>query len=585
MTSVSKTVLRPVPDLGPYYTQTEQNAAFDVLEANIQRISDQLDATRIGQSLYLYDAPIDSLSKVSQPVYWNAANGRFEQSKIELQTINDRVFATDSSEAWALVIKRCSADRADLLISGVATLDLTESAGSPAPTGKFYLTDQKGILSATPLNSVLVPVLVATGQGDIIFRPWFADTFPRYVPKLLELSPAAAGNAIVQSGKAVINNPNPSAQGWLPANHSAFGGNQPSGAKFGYNIAADADLDSAWPPLDPASCRIYYEAGGTESVGAQVLLGNDNNRLLINDDGIWWMTDCDDQAPWDIPKDGGTTGTCPKPYARKMTLEADFGIHGEEQAGAVSSLGSQVPWLKSYKKGTTTPATAGPLELGIDVTELFDNDESILGLALKGIEDGKFLRGPVVAGLKAENASINISGGLLFQGYRYGRVSLSVSASKDLDLLPMETKLDQATTEHYGETIALGLPPGINSNFVSTFHIPGAVPAASQVRFQFWILAQTLINLPTGMTTQFRRFQAPPDGETQMDIPSFGSVAFNYTPGMQVSPGKYVRALTDSIEVSGGDTLYLQVGRAGATDGVSADVHILKHYGQFVIGE
>lgn len=580
MNSVSQTLLQDLFTLDAYYDHNQLNDLFDIVEHNLGRMAAQIDSTRIGQSLFAYDAAVESSLQVGEPVYFNSANQRFERTQIQVLNSGGRLYAAESSEAWGLVSLKCSADRAHILLSGLGEINLFSSTGEAAPTGKFYLSSVAGKLSGAPDSSIVVPVLIATGTGEVLFRPWFADTFPRYVPSLVDLLTSPAGTPATSGGVVVINGANPGLQGWLPATHPTFEGNQPAGAKFGYNRSRDEKLAQAWPPLDPAACKIYLESGGSSSFGSRVLL-NSNNRVLVNEDGIWWMNNCPGQTPWDIPAEGSTSGTCPLPYARRMVLEADFGVYGGSLPSNISSLKSNIPWLKYYKQGTTNTADVGNLSLNLDATSLYETTASTGSLAIKSVaSSGKLNSGPVVVGVKSVSPSLAIVGGTSTSGgYKYGQLDLSVTSSKDFDLLPVDTQLFSAQTESYAETLAIGLPPQRPSSFVSTYHIPHTVPDNSTIRFVFWLMAQTLINLPTGLKTRVRVFKNPDAADQQ--IPAESALVLNYQPGKQLASGHYTVADTNLVTVSGGDMVYIRFSRDGGTDGVSGELHVLKQFAKF----
>lgn len=580
MPSVSQLQLRALTALDQFYSVAELNYLFDQLLANDQLLAGVIDTERIGQANFAYNAPTSSEVEVGQPVYFNEANQQFEPSMLATIRSGGRLYAAASAECWGLVHTKCSPDRAHLLLSGIASVDLSASVGSASPFGKYYLSRSAGQLSDTIDDAIVAPVLLATGSGEVIFRPWFADTFPRYVPHIRTLVTSPAGTAVTGSGATTISNPNPGAAGWLPASHASFGGNQPSGAYFGYNLAADSVLSVAWPPLEPQLCKIYYESGGDLSRGSRVFLGDETSRLIVNEYGIWWMRNCTGQLPWDIPLDGlaGQT-TCPKSFDRRMVLEATFGVGQDVSATSVSSLVSRAGWLKVLRRNSTPEADTGDLDLAIDDAQLVGATNDTASLAFKRYLDGKFTRGPVVTSVRSVSNSLSITGeAQLTGGYQYGALELNVTASKDFDLLPVDTQLFGATTEAYEATIAVGLPAGRNTSFVSSFHIPSSVDAGSTVRFILWILAPSNLTLPAGLTSKTRRFGVP---VTTLAIPTENDLVLDYTVGTALAAGSYLQIETDLMEVTGGETVYLRIGRAGSGDGVGAEIKVLKHFARF----
>ena len=183
-------------------------------------------------------------------------------------------------------------------------------------------------------------------------------------------------------------------------------------------------------------------------------------------------------------------------------------------------------------------------------------------------------------GVAAGSSSLQITGGFKKGNMHYGDITISVVTSKDYDLLPVDTQLFSAQTEAYADTMAIGLPAQRNSSFVSAYHVPVAVADGSTLRFVFWLLSNTVISLPAGLKTYVRRFAEPADAE-KLDLPVESEVVLNYTSGNVLTAGKYLRVTTELVEVSGGDTVYIRFARAGATDGESAELHVLKQYAKF----
>jgi len=579
MSTVSSIYLTDPNVLGSYYDQDDLNRIVSQLQANIGKISSLITTTRIGQAVFAFDASVDPAAQVGQPVFFSVANSRFEQSKLSLLVgPGGRTYASESSEAWGIISEKCAGDRAHILISGVASIDLTASVGTAAPAGKHYLTEAAGRLSSTIKHPLVVPVLLATGSGDVIFRPWFAETFPRYTPAKIELSTAPAGTAVASGGVSSIASPSALSLGWLPASHSVFAGKAPLGAKFGYNWKQDAQLKYGWPPINPSESRVYFEVGGAKSVGAEVLL-SDGIRLTINADGIWWMLDSVTQTPWTYLADGATTGTRPYPLPRKMYLETDLTAQGTELLTGVTSLSTKIPWLEVLGRGTSNAASIGDLQLAIDDSKLYTELVSDDGVVLKSLLEGKFVRGTAVSSLRSASPAITLSGQQDSSGQFIGPVLMQFAGSKEFDLLPIDTQLFNATTEAYGDLMALGLPPGRTSSFVCSFHVPTSVPANSNLKFILWLSGGQTYSVPSSLSLTSRVFGRPTAATA---IPTENALALTIPSGLSVPVGKYVEVSSANVVVSGGDTVYLRVARAGASDSVGTEIHVLKQFAVFV---
>lgn len=581
--SVSNFYLSDLANLPSDYDVTDLNERIAESNRKFQRIVSVINTTNVVQSNMALDASIDPVAQVGQPVFFNTGTNRFELSRLQIQSSpSGRLYASMSSEAWGIIHKKCASNRADVLLSGLASIDLTASTGQASPSGKFYLTTTAGAMASSPDHSIIVPVLLATGAGQVLFRPWFADTYPRYVPAIVEVMRTVAGTPVNSGNVITITSPNPNVLGWLPANHAVFGGNAPVGAVFGYNWKQDNELSVGWPPVNPAEAKLYIEAGGTTSKGSRVLLGNDGQRLIINEFGIWWMTANASQVPWAIPVDGQPSGTNPLAITPKLVLEADLVVYGSDEISGIGSLDSTVDWLKFVKQGTNNPANVGELALSLDTAEM---TSSLIGYgttSLGPVVDGKFARNYQVSSLRAGNAAVSLNGTIVGGSY-VGPVTISVIAARDMDLLPTDTQLFGATTESYAEEMAIGLPASCNTRFVNSYHIPNAVTANSSIVFELWITSQGQLSLPIGLELSTRVFSQPTGSPLALATkPLLNLLGINYTPGVVIPSGQYAKIESDVLTVSGGDLVYLQMARNGLTDGVSAEVHVLKLIGRFV---
>lgn len=580
MPTISEIILTNLSQLTEFYDHDDLNRVLGEIQANIRKVSGLITTSRIGQGVFAFDVAIDPAVKVGQPVFYNTTTNRFERSKLTILVgAGGRTYAGPESEAWGLVSEKCAGDRAHLLISGLASISLLDSAGVASPAGKFYLSTAAGRLENSVVNSLIVPVLLATGTGDVIFRPWFADTFPRYTPAMVELVTAPAGTATNVGNISTITAANPLNTGWLPATHSVFGGLAPAGAKFGYNWKRDAQLQSGWPPINPAAATIFFDVGGGESSGYRSVV-SDGERLTINANGIWWMQDTVGQTPWTYLSEGATSGSRPHPQSRRMYLEADLTVQGTELRTGVTSLTSTIPWLDTVSRGTNSAATVGDVALQLDLVNMFESLTDVSGVALKGFANSKFLAGPVVAELYPGDSTVTLSGTRSAGGGYIGAVTISVNSNKEFDLLPTDSQLFGATMEAYGDLIAIGLPPSRTSSFVNAFHVPASVSANAKLRFVLWLTGPQTYTVPASITLGTRVFTRP--SGAAVTIPTEGSLALTVPASTSVAAGKYIELVSADLTVSGGDTVYLRITRTGSGDGVGSEMHILKNFAVFV---
>lgn len=605
--------LSPLPNS---FTTSDLNLRLDTLQKNIEFLGAILSTAREGSALLGFNAQIDPAIQVGQPVYYNTTTKRFELSKLDLVKSGCNVYAGPSSDVWGLVIKKCAADRAHLLLDGITAVDMTASTGSAVVSGKWYLSRTAGMLQNTPDELMVSPVLLATGDGDVLFRPWFADNFARFIDKTIQISPFPAGIITNSGGITTLSSVDPSIAGWLPASHSVFGGNSPTGARFGYNWSVDSGLKDVWPPICPSDARILSDPGGKLTMGYFTVLGKDDDRLVIDENGIWWMTDRTTQLPWDmfyqdcgcgsdiedvilqintafINNSGNTqvmlvsapdsSGAGPYPYPRRMWVEGQFAGEYRSLLESVYSLKSSIPWVDVVRRGTNDSAERGDLELRLDAKDAINNDpQDYSGVALKQFDaDGRFKQGPVVTSIRSASSSLVISNGeALGGGVWAGQLTLSVSTSKDFDALPLRVQLFGATTEAYADTIGIGLRPNIDSNFVTEFHIPHGLLGNHSIQFNMWFLAPENMVLPQNIKASYLRMKNATS--LAQPIGQFQDMTLSYPTSSTLQAGTYVAGQTGPITVAGGDTVYLKIARSGKTDGVAGMVVVLKVVGKFV---
>ncbi|GIW89581.1 MAG: hypothetical protein KatS3mg109_0013 [Pirellulaceae bacterium] len=616
MTQISNYKVSSLSPLPSAYSVADLNSRLDTLQKNIEFLGAIMATAREGSALIGFNAQVDPVVQVGQPVYYNTTTKRFELSWLDLIRSAGTMFAGPSSDVWGLVIKKCADDRAHLLLDGVTSVDMTASTGSPIVSGKWYLSRTAGMLQSSPDQILVSPVLLGTGDGDILFRPWFADNFARFVPRTIPISPFPAGLITNAGGITTLSSVNPAIAGWLPASHSVFGGKSPVGARFGYNWSVDPNLRDIWPPIYPDETYLLNDPGGNTTPGYATVVGKDGDRLIVDENGIWWMTDRTTQLPWDMqyqdcgcttPIDdlilsintafinnagntqvmlvggSGSSGAGPLNYPRRLWVEGQFAGQYRSLLETVYSLRSSIPWIDVVRRGTNTEADRGDLELRLDASELVQNDpQDYAGVALKQADpSGKLTQGPVVTSIRVSGAGLSILGGNdLGNGVWSGQLTLAVNANKDFDILPLRVQLFGATTEAYRETIGIGLRPSIDSNFVTEFHVPHALVGSHSLQFRLWLLAPEAMTLPQGITASYMRLQRATS--VAQSVGSFNSLTISYPTSNSLNAGTYVSAITGAISVSGGDTVYLRVSRAGKTDGVNSMVTVLKVIGEFV---
>jgi len=260
------------------------NRPLQQLDQNIKYLKDIIDAAHLGSTVYAREQTVESTLEVGMPVYWNTSNGRFEAAiaKTETDPFTGYVRASPASEVWGIIALKHEAKNADILLFGYAPIDIkaaTDSSGV-VPAGTYYLSGVNEGKLILQKPAITAPVLRADGSGNVFVNPSFVDfldnhqhfkfdllmepagtTFPPYVGfqtggyRPDRSSPSPVNNPVVHT----IGNADSSLRGWLPADDAVFEGNAPDGAKFGYNLSAEPQLDNLFPPIPLESVDVELQ--------------------------------------------------------------------------------------------------------------------------------------------------------------------------------------------------------------------------------------------------------------------------------------------------------------------------------------
>lgn len=263
------------------------NRPLRQLDQNIQYLKDIIDAAHLGSTVYAREQAVESTLEIGMPVYWNTNNGRFEGAiaKTETDPNTGYVRSSPAAEVWGIIAAKHAANNADILLFGYANIDIkaaTDSSGI-VPAGTYYLSGVNAGKLILQKPSITAPVLRADGSGNVFVNPSFVDfldnhqhfkfdllmepagnTSPPYVGVGTggSMPPQTGGGANASVWNPVIHritNADSNLRGWLPADDAIFDGNAPLGAKFGYNLSAEPQLDNLFPPIPLESVDVELQ--------------------------------------------------------------------------------------------------------------------------------------------------------------------------------------------------------------------------------------------------------------------------------------------------------------------------------------
>lgn len=550
------------------------NAELARLSGNDDFLYSLLKITRLGQALFICDAPVIGVS-LGEPVYYDEATKAYKPAFIAFTENDGELSLSPSSNVVGLVTNYIDgASTATIVIVGITGVDLTESTGFSAPSGLYYLTRTAGKLSLEPDPAVSLAVLFGKGDGDVVFRPEWPTPQSLYRLRQFDLEPGPAGNYVVSNSQVEITGGGDATKrGWLPADADSFDGlDVPVGAVLGYNLDAHIELKELWPPIPLSLIRLDWQVEGNGRGGA----GDVSPDLVVfNEDGIWWMSGCIDQVPW---TNTGDNSLCGDRVAARLQLFFPTGIPND--LTRVTSLKSRSPNLKLYREGTNDLATSGALEIDANFNLLLGsvlNDDS--ALALKGFDnDGLLKRGPIVGRVKSLSPELVVSGGTVdANGYQYGNLTLSLGGPQRAELLPQRIALDGATTdESYGLSLAIGFPPNANSSIRSQFIIPSLTESDFfLVQYEVWIAAGAAGILPE-LSVNSRAWKRP--AQNAIAVSPTEDLAIDFTvPSTSLAINNYVEVISDTFAVQSGSMLSVGLSRSvTAGDRSSIEARIIK---------
>jgi hypothetical protein len=223
------------------------------LDENIRYLRDIIEAAEIGSTVFARDQTVEAEAIIGAPVYFNATAQRFERGLaiVETDLSSGQLVTAASSHVWGVVFDKTNSTKADILLFGHAALDISGVVDEAVTAGIYYLSGVTAGKLVRQRPPVSVPVLRTDDDGQIFVNVQWEDFLNDHVHFKFDLAAVPAGEHTqpAEGTPHTITNPDSSLEGWLPADDAVFGGNAPEGAAFGYNLSADSELSSAWPPL------------------------------------------------------------------------------------------------------------------------------------------------------------------------------------------------------------------------------------------------------------------------------------------------------------------------------------------------
>jgi hypothetical protein len=595
---------RGVRDGEPVDAATTNRPTADLL-ARDEYLKELIDALHLGETLYLRDRAVAPECYDGCAVYYDADQGRFAPALASAGADGDVLAIDVRARVVGVTAHKHSATNADLAIAGSVRPPI-DTVDEPAVSGLRYLsaTEPGRIVAARPALAIPVGQWLAE-YNVLIVQPLprdVIDTHTHYRFKLFT-TPAGVANNPAFMDRHAIATANPALPGWLPANHSVFGGAAPDGAKFGYNLSRHPELFKVFPPvpLDGAYIEAYLDGAGA---GREL-----GSVAQVTSSGIWWMRDDWGWAPWQLTLEGLDTDpdsvVTPPETPPPIELQHGHGYVAEDEshtcpfslylwfskptyhtdnavaASLIAKEGS--PLLVTDCLGK--PASTGHLMIDIDL-KLLDDGADYPGHIVVKEFDGKTLkRGSVVSGLRSDNNIIQLSSadGLLpdDDGYYPGRVTLVYNdpsvAARELDVSLFA--LDGATEEKYAGMFYLGFPAGRRTSVRGRIDIPavGMPSGQFQITLALRMLGTAAGSLPPLQFT-YRRLPAV-DSTAALPESSSEVTLAPIQPVQSLSAANtYFDCLAPGMQGRAGDTLMFTLQRG--VDAYGGIVGVIRSRGR-----
>lgn len=575
------------------------NVPLRQLDTNIRYVWDVLQAAAVGSTVYSRRRAVEADVVVGSPVYWRPSTGQFERGLAVMDTdqTGGILRPAASAQIWGIVANKINATLADILLFGEDEIDVSAAVTGDLEAGAYYLSGTTPGKLTQQKNPVSVMVLRADGNGRVFVQPQFVDFLDRHTHYRFELAcqPAGEHTQPVVGERHQITNPDSTLPGWLPADDGVFAGKAPAQAVWGYNINADPNLKAAWPPIPTTSATLEWDKGLDPNVAATVIPLGEHGLVIIDRNGIWWTSDCYGDVPWPVDFDSAIAGSlslsdsggeCPRELHMGLTLwftRPNFAT----DTTVVTSLRSKSGQIRITCQGTDTEATAGDLDINLDLNLTVKNDEEGY-LAIKNFDPDTslFERGPVVEGIYTTQDNVILSGdattaignNTLYQGKVQLTVLPTTSIELDTELIRLDG-VDEDFTED-PPVMFLAFRAGEESEIRGRINVPASLDINSPtLTLRFTVLGRAAGTLPD-LDVTYRRVERPSDGlNVPVDLLSGSEVNVNCDFGaVLASADLYVEVDSDPISIEAGDTIYYTVKRL-STDGYAGDVGLLRQGG------
>lgn len=569
------------------------NAILRELQNNSVYLRDLFSDALLGETVFAREVTLESSAAVGMAVYYDSASATWKRG-LAAATIDDsgNVTISENGQVWGIVFQKTNSTLGDILLTGTAEVDLSSAIDGTVVSGQYFLSGidaGKLQLSSPPVG---IPVLQVAGPGatagthKVFVKTSFLDFFNSHQHYKFDLVAAPAGTASLSGGRWTIPTPDTASAGWLPADNAVFNGNAPVGAVFGYNISASS-IGGVWPPLPVESAVIEWNTGESADVG---YTGVPPNLVIMDQYGIWWMSDCEDDVPWPADINGTTTTTSTTNTTPECPRDLGMGIRVFFTKMAFQTDNTLVSSLQVHPDSVGTlvitcvdddlPATTGALQIKLDLPFVQKDADDLGNQFIKTLSGGDLNRGPGVTRIKAGSNNVQIAG-TTSGSYKYGDLTITVTETSTGSILPFEiVRLDGVEEENYEDVLALMFPPSKTTSLRARLLVPDLSVSKVELKIRTWWMGRVAGTFPP-LTCAYREVTQPSPATTPIALPtSDTAVAMDGTGVSFASADEYFELDSASFEVDPNSVVLFDISRPGAGgDGYAGELHLIKRFG------
>jgi hypothetical protein len=566
------------------------------LEGNTQYLKDRLDSAELGEGVCAYGETVEAAAAVGMPVYRNSVTAQYERAfaAVVPDPATGVLVPAPSCDCVGIIIFKYNATLADILLGGQRQVDLSAAVDPTllvdgvALPGRYYLSSATPGMLVQQRPPVSVSVLVYTDDGLAIVQPVQRDFLEDHIHYKVQLYAQPAGTNVISAGRHSVGSPDPTLPGWLPAGHPSFNGRAPTGAAFGYNLAAHPQLSRIFPPIPPSGAVVYLDRG-EDSTGGKLVPMGPGGLCSVDSFGIWWMSDCQDDAPWpvnwsapinDQTGNASSGPECPRIVDFVITLSYTMMVFTTERT-CVTSLQPAEGSPLVFTDCDGDPATTGDLLADMDLRFLVGPGPVTGSLVFKELDGATFYQGLVVEGLTAgpgcalssTNPTPQPGGGTLHQGI----VQVAIDTAPAEQELPVDLiRLAQTEERFYLEIPYIGFDPGVSTSLRMRFYVPpDGLPASPMVALRMQLLGRSAGTLPQ-LTVTYRILPRPQVATNLPDMTA--EQAMQIVTNVPVGANQYIEVQGTAFSVSAGDTILVNLVRSN-NDGYTDEVGLLRPVG------